>query len=57
MFGVRTLQQVEDERAFIAFGNGRSGVSLASGSRDWYEAYLEHLEAIVGPLQPAGAAE
>ncbi|HTE81871.1 MAG TPA: (2Fe-2S)-binding protein, partial [Reyranella sp.] len=37
--------------------NARSGAFLAPGDQDWYEAYLEHLETIVGPLQPARAAE
>jgi hypothetical protein len=39
------------------FRNARSGAFLAPESQDWYEAYLEHLETIVGPLQPARAAE
>ena len=39
------------------FRNARSGAFLAPEHQDWYEAYLEHLETIVGPLQPARAAE
>jgi len=37
--------------------NARSGAFLAPVNQDWYEAYLEHLETIVGPQQPARAAE
>lgn len=39
------------------FRNACSGAFLAPEGQDWYEAYLEHLETIVGPLQPARAAE
>ena len=39
------------------FRNARSGAFLAPEDQDWYEAYLEHLETIVGPLHPARAAE
>lgn len=39
------------------FRDARAGAFLAPESQDWYEAYLEHLETIVGPLQPARAAE
>lgn len=37
--------------------DARSGAFLAPADQDWYEAHLEHLETIVGPLRPARAAE
>jgi phthalate 4,5-dioxygenase oxygenase subunit len=39
------------------FRRARSGAFFAPESQDWYEAYLENLEQIVGPSWPARAAE
>jgi phenylpropionate dioxygenase-like ring-hydroxylating dioxygenase large terminal subunit len=39
------------------FRQARAGAFLAPESQDWYEAYLENLDSIVGPSWPARAAE